>query len=84
MANFDSGVSRYIKARAVVEVGFPVDWRGSVEIACKHCPFFHRTSSRCGLNQSIVNYPERYVGSSCPLEVVDEGSMEESENENER
>ena len=77
MSRFDDGVSRYIKARAVVEVGFPVDWRGSVEIACKHCEFFLKNSSRCGLNHSVVNFPEKYVGSSCPLELV-----EESENEN--
>ena len=72
MANFDSGVSRYIKARATVEVGFPVDWRGSVEIACKHCEFFHKNSSRCGLNHHVVNYPERFVGSECPLEIIEE------------
>jgi hypothetical protein len=71
MANFDTGVSRYIKTRAVVEVGFPVDWRGNVDISCKHCPFLIRTGQRCGLTQSIVNYPERYVGSDCPLELVE-------------
>lgn len=69
MANFETGISRYIKARAVVEVGFPVDWRGSVEIACKHCPFYIRATQRCGLNQQIVNYPDKYVGNECPLEL---------------
>ena len=78
MANFDTGVKSYIKARAVVEVGFPVDWRGNVEIACKHCNFFVKATGRCGLNQEIVNYPERYVGQFCPLEAV-----EETEEENE-
>ena len=68
MANFESGVSGYVKARATVEVHFPVDWRGSTEIACKHCPFFKRTSMRCGLNQSMVNFPDKYVGDECPLE----------------
>lgn len=68
MANFDSGVSGYIKATATVMVHFPIDWKGNVEIACKHCPFFVRTNMRCGLNQSIVNYPEKYVGDNCPLE----------------
>ena len=57
MANFDSGVKGYVKATATVEVHFPIDWRDSVEIACKHCPFFVRTNMRCGLNQSIVNFP---------------------------
>lgn len=78
MANFDSGVSRFIKTRAVVEVGFPVDWRGSVEIACKHCPFYVRATVRCALNQAVVNYPEKGVGEYCPLELVEE----EGETEN--
>lgn len=77
MANFDNGVKRYIKARAVVEVNFPVDWRDKEEIACKHCQFYVRATQRCALNQEIVNYPEYYVGYNCPLEPVEE----EKENE---
>ncbi len=72
MANFDSGVKRYIRARAVVEVGFPVDWRDSADISCKQCPFYVRATQRCALNQTVVNYPERYVGENCPLELVEE------------
>ena len=72
MANFDSGVARYIKATATVTVHFPVDWKGKVEIACKHCPFFVRSTMRCGLNQAVVNYPENYVGEACPLAEVEE------------
>lgn len=77
MANFDSGVSRYIKARAVVEVGFPVDWRGSVEIACKHCNFFDRAKQKCNLTQRVVNFPERFVGDDCPLEPIEETENKE-------
>lgn len=77
MANFDTGVKRYIKARAVVEVGFPVDWRDNEEIACKHCNFFIRATQRCGLTQTIVNFPERYIGTDCPLEPI----REENEND---
>lgn len=77
MANFDTGVSRFIKTRAVVEVGFPVDWRGNVEIACKHCNFFVQATRKCGLTQTVVNFPEKYVGNDCPLEII-----EEEENEN--
>ena len=73
MANFDDGVKGYIKGRAVVEVGFPIDWRDSAEIACKHCPFFDRSKSRCNLTMDVVNFPDRYVGSNCPLERVEEG-----------
>ncbi|MBQ8357129.1 MAG: hypothetical protein IJX39_04905 [Clostridia bacterium] len=72
MANFDSGVSRYIKARAVVEVSFPVDWRGNIEIACKHCQFFDRAKQRCNLTQQVVNFPDKFVGECCPLERVEE------------
>lgn len=68
MANFDSGVKGYVRARAVVEVAFPIDWRGSVETACKHCQFFDRAKMRCNLNQQVVNFPDKFVGDHCPLE----------------
>lgn len=77
MANFDTGVSKYIKTRAVVETYFPVDWRGSVEIACKHCNYFVRANQRCGLTQQVVNFPERYVGECCPLEVIEENEEQQ-------
>lgn len=76
MSDFSSGVKRFIRARATVSVGFPVDWRDNAEIACKHCDFFVRATQRCGLNQQIVNYPERYIGAECPLEIDIENEME--------
>lgn len=72
MGKFDSGVKRYIKARAVVEVGFPVSWRDSADITCKHCPFYDRSKQMCWLTKDVVNYPENYVGETCPLEPVEE------------
>lgn len=75
MANFDNGVASYIIGRATVEVGFPVDARGNAEIACKHCPFYVRALQRCGLNQEMVNFPERYVGVNCPLERIEENEI---------
>lgn len=79
MANFADGVARYIKAVAVVQVFFPVDFKGREEIACKHCQYYIRATQRCALNQEVVNYPEYYVGKECPLvEVKDDGSVEES------
>lgn len=71
MASFESGVKGYVKAQAVVTTYFPIDWKGNVEIACKHCNFFVRATQRCGLNQTIVNFPERFVGTECPLEQVE-------------
>lgn len=75
MANFDSGVASYVIGRATVTVGFPVDFKGNAEIACKHCPFFVRSAQKCGLNQEIVNYPEKYVGVNCPLERIEENEF---------
>ena len=72
MANFDSGCKRFIKARAVVEVSFPVDWKDNAEIACKHCPFYVRATQKCALNGAVLNYPEKYVGYECPLIRVEE------------
>lgn len=72
MPCFDDGVSKYIKARAVVEVGFPVDWRGNADISCKQCPYYVRATQKCALNQAVVNFPEKYVGSECPLVPVEE------------
>lgn len=77
MANFETGVQRYIIARATVETGFPVDWRGNAEIACKHCNFYVKATQRCGLNQQIINYPEKYVGEYCPLREVTEEVIED-------
>lgn len=71
MANFESGVASYVIGRATVTVGFPVDFKGNAEIACKHCPFFIRATQKCALNQEMVNFPEKYVGTKCPLERID-------------
>ena len=71
MADFSSGVKGYVKARALVETKFPIDWKGNVEIACKHCNYFVRSTQRCGLTQTIVNFPEKYVGVECPLVQVE-------------
>ena len=78
MANFDSGVKRYIRAYAIVEASFPVDWKNNAEIACKHCPYFVRATQRCALNQAVVNYPDRYVGNECPLQPIEEEEEKEA------
>ena len=75
MANFDNGVAKFIKGRVTLTVGFPVDFRGNAEIACKHCKFYVRATQRCGLTQDIVNYPEKFVGVNCPLERIVEDEI---------
>lgn len=78
MANFETGIKAYIKATAVVETFFPIDFKGNAEIACKHCNYYVRATQRCGLTQMIVNYPDKYVGACCPLEPIE--TTEEFEN----
>lgn len=79
MANFDSGVKKFIKAQATVTVYFPVDMKDRADINCMVCNFFNRTSGRCVLTQEISEYPKNYIGSNCPLNVI-----EELQKENER
>jgi hypothetical protein len=67
MACFDSGIKAYVKAQATVTVYFPIDYKDNASIACIHCPFYRTTYRKCGLNESIVNYPEKFVGHECPL-----------------
>lgn len=72
MANFESGVASYVIARAVVEVGFPVDFRGNADINCYQCKFFSRNTGICQLTKEIVEYPTKYIGAACPLQLVEE------------
>ena len=72
MANFDSGVKKFIKAEATVTVYFPVDMKDRAEVNCMVCKFFNRTSGRCVLTQEISEYPKHYIGSHCPLDVIEE------------
>lgn len=68
----DSGVKDYIRTRATVEIYFPVDWRGQADISCNQCFFFRRNYQTCGLNGEVCQYPNKYVGDSCPLEPVED------------
>ena len=68
MANFDNGVSSYIKGRCTVEVNFPVDSRGKALVCCNQCTYYGRSSKTCELNKQVVNYPDNKIGYACPLE----------------
>ena len=82
MANFESGISSYIEAEATVKVFFPVDWKGNADISCNQCYYFRKNYSTCGLNGEVCQYPQKYVGGSCPLHPVedenDNNNMEEN------
>ncbi len=84
MPNFDSGVSAYIVGQALVTVYFPVDRRGNAHVCCDQCEQFSRTSRRCKINGSLTEFPDRYIGSRCPLNFTlndDPAQPEENENE---
>lgn len=72
MANFDSGVSGYVKAAVTVYVNFPIDIRGRAAVACVHCPYLSSNMRMCQLNKEPVAYPEKFVGDKCPLEEIKE------------
>lgn len=71
MANFESGVSSYVKSEATIKVNFPVDEKGRAEIACKHCPYLSSNERMCQLNKEPVAYPNKFVGDMCPLREVE-------------
>lgn len=69
MPDFESGVASYITGTAQIKVHFPVDARGNADINCYQCYYFRRNYQTCGINGAICEYPQKYVGSNCPLEV---------------
>lgn len=73
---FESGVSRYITGVASVKVSFPVDHKGNADISCRQCWYFRKTSCTCGLNGAVCEYPEKYVGSHCPLRMEEQNGSE--------
>lgn len=68
MPTFDSGVAGYVEAYATVKVHFPIDFRGNRHINCDQCRYYSRNGRICHLNKEIVEFPEKFVGSNCPLE----------------
>lgn len=68
MAEFDTGVKNYIMGECIVKVHFPVDFRDSADINCYQCKFFSRASGICRLTNEVSEYPQKYIGSQCPLE----------------
>ena len=72
MSALDNGVKEFIITRAVITVGFPVSFSGVVEQNCYHCKYFTHSSGVCQLTKEVSEFPQRYVGSHCPLEIVEE------------
>lgn len=71
MSYYDNGCSSYIKTEATVVNYFPVDSRGTADIACVFCRYFRDGSRRCSLTNEVIPYPNKYVGRECPLTPVE-------------
>lgn len=67
MANFETGVKDYIHAYAIIEVNFPIDFRGNPDVNCYQCKYFSKSSGLCRLTNEVSEYPQKYIGSHCPL-----------------
>lgn len=72
MPDFETGIASYVWGVATVRVPFPVDYKGREDISCNQCRFYRRNSKSCALNGAVVQFPERYVGGECPLEMEEE------------
>lgn len=68
MADFSSGVKDYIIGTAVVQNAFPVDFKGNADVSCVKCRFYRISSRKCGLNEELIPYPERFIGPHCPFD----------------
>ena len=73
MPSYESGVSRYIVGTVTVKVTFPVDLKGRYDVSCNQCKLFRRTAQLCGINSEICEYPQKYIGSKCPLNFEEQG-----------
>lgn len=72
MPSFDSGVKRYIVGTYTVEVNFPVNWKDQPDVRCEMCEYYSRAGHSCRLNHALVEYPDKFVGSQCPLTFEEE------------
>ena len=64
---FESGISRYIHARAVIDVYFPVDERGGDYVKCEFCKLYNANTRRCSDTGEIIAFPGKNVGGYCRL-----------------
>ena len=73
---FESGVSSYIVGQANITVCFPVDYKGNPHVCCAMCDLYSRSSNRCPITHAISEFPEKYIGSRCPLIFEEKGEIE--------
>lgn len=79
MPIFESGVASYVYGCCTISVAFPVDSHGIPHVNCMNCELFRRSTQRCGINHRICEFPDKYIGSYCPLGFGEPGGSEEKE-----
>lgn len=72
MSRLETGVKRYIHAKAELVISFPVDWKDREFIACEYCRLYSRSSGRCNWTSEVIPFPDKYTGIECPFEREDE------------
>ncbi len=74
MANFETGISGYVRTKATVYVSFPIDHKGNRHECCDRCEFHYsgRSGITCALSGELLLFPDKYVGAKCPLNVITE------------
>lgn len=67
MDNYDSGVKNYIFGECTIRIHFPVDFKDNVDVCCYQCKMFNRSGGVCRITSEVSEYPQKYIGSKCPL-----------------
>ncbi len=70
MTEFETGVSGYVAAEATVRIFFPIDSTGKKYINCSKCKMFDVRNRACQITKEISEFPEKFVGSHCPLNIL--------------
>ena len=67
MENYDSGVKNYIFGECTIRIHFRVDFKDNVDVCCYQCKMFNRSGGFCRITNEVSEYPQKYIGSKCPL-----------------
>ena len=72
---FESGVKGYIVGKCIISVNFPIDWNDKETINCSLCKYYVPSARTCSLTKEVSEFPQKFVGSHCPLDFSGEVIM---------
>lgn len=67
MADFETGVLKYIHAKALVKASFPVDTKGNAHVKCDFCRYYDRIAKKCKIDDHVIYFPD-YLSEDCQLD----------------